>query len=371
MPTAPIQPSASTVPASVPSSRRARCRHSAAKTPNSKLKTVPPASAPALPPPTQNSKPETLNCGGSAAARTGKIARLPVEIRESLNRRLDDGEPAASLLVWLNGLPKVRGVLQRLFEGRPVTPSNLSDWRAGGYADWQRACAARASLQALFGQVSIAGEATPRNFSSSLHAYASARVVQELATADLLPSGPERSRLVLACVQSLARLSTSRLAAVRADRAQNEGSSAQSPTPWEELAAIRASAAARVKRMLAGETVEPDDDDYDYEHTFPMPGSSVAAALPPPPVPAAAPAPKLPPAAPSAAVPAAPAAASLSASPPAPKPVPAVPAPVAPVAGNSFGPPPQPLSDFLTWGEPGYDPLVPRLRAPRPSATRA
>lgn len=38
-------------------------------------------------------------------ARTGKIARLPVAIREEVNRRLLDGEPASKILPWLNGLP--------------------------------------------------------------------------------------------------------------------------------------------------------------------------------------------------------------------------------------------------------------------------
>jgi hypothetical protein len=71
-------------------------------------------------------------------ARNGKIARLPREIREQLNRRLDDGEEGKGLVDWLNSLPEVQSVLAEQFGGRPVNEQNLSEWRQGGYADWLR-----------------------------------------------------------------------------------------------------------------------------------------------------------------------------------------------------------------------------------------
>ncbi|MGA2053460.1 MAG: hypothetical protein ABSH19_09125, partial [Opitutales bacterium] len=54
-----------------------------------------------------------------------------------------------ALLAWLNALPAVQAVLAALFDGRPVTPQNLSQWRLGGYADWLRAQEARAWLTHL------------------------------------------------------------------------------------------------------------------------------------------------------------------------------------------------------------------------------
>lgn len=69
--------------------------------------------------------------------RTGKIARLPHAIREQLNRRLQDGQQAKPILKWLNSLPKVRAVLAAEFDGRPLNPQNLSEWKNGGYRDWQ------------------------------------------------------------------------------------------------------------------------------------------------------------------------------------------------------------------------------------------
>src|SRR6185503_7879846 len=81
--------------------------------------------------------------------RIGKIARLPNEVREQLNQRLQDGEPGEDLLRWLNRLPKVRKVLAAQFGGRPINKQNLSDWRLGGYRDWERAEEDRARLDRL------------------------------------------------------------------------------------------------------------------------------------------------------------------------------------------------------------------------------
>jgi hypothetical protein len=71
-------------------------------------------------------------------ARLGKIARLPLEIRRKLNRRMADNEPAGKLLTWLNALPETKAILQADFDGADITPQNLSEWRSGGYQDWVR-----------------------------------------------------------------------------------------------------------------------------------------------------------------------------------------------------------------------------------------
>ncbi len=48
--------------------------------------------------------------------RTGKIARLPRDLREQVNRRLQDGEPAEPLLAWLNAQPQTLELLNRGIE---------------------------------------------------------------------------------------------------------------------------------------------------------------------------------------------------------------------------------------------------------------
>jgi hypothetical protein len=69
--------------------------------------------------------------------RNGKIARLPLAVREELNRRLENGEPGVRLIEWLNGLPEVNAVLKEYFEGQPISDANLTQWKNGGFLDWQ------------------------------------------------------------------------------------------------------------------------------------------------------------------------------------------------------------------------------------------
>lgn len=84
--------------------------------------------------------------------RNGKIARLPRAIRDELNRRLDEGEPGKRLVEWLNALPEVQVVLAADFGGRPVNEQNFSDWKQGGFADWQAYQEARAWVGQLVEQ---------------------------------------------------------------------------------------------------------------------------------------------------------------------------------------------------------------------------
>jgi hypothetical protein len=68
--------------------------------------------------------------------RNGKIARLPLDIRDQLNTRLADGEPGNRLVEWLNSNPAVMLVMAEQFDGRPINENNLSEWRQGGYEEW-------------------------------------------------------------------------------------------------------------------------------------------------------------------------------------------------------------------------------------------
>src|SRR6266446_3589319 len=68
--------------------------------------------------------------------RNGKIARLPLAVRQELNRRLAEGEPGKKLVAWLNRLPEVQAILAAEFGGKPIREQNLSEWKQGGYRDW-------------------------------------------------------------------------------------------------------------------------------------------------------------------------------------------------------------------------------------------
>lgn len=58
-------------------------------------------------------------------ARTGKIARLPAELRDGINTMLRHGSPYSAISEKLAA------------SGHPgITPANISNWKFGGFADW-------------------------------------------------------------------------------------------------------------------------------------------------------------------------------------------------------------------------------------------
>ncbi len=81
--------------------------------------------------------------------RNGKIARLPKSVREELNQRLQDSEQGKTLVAWLNGREDVVAILRDQFGGRLVTEQNLSEWKQGGYLDWEKQQAAHDRAQLM------------------------------------------------------------------------------------------------------------------------------------------------------------------------------------------------------------------------------
>ena len=69
-------------------------------------------------------------------APKGKIGRLPMAIHEQVNRRLEQGERARTLVAWLNTQPEVQTLLAAVFAGKPVREQNLSAWRKNGCQKW-------------------------------------------------------------------------------------------------------------------------------------------------------------------------------------------------------------------------------------------
>jgi len=118
------------------------------------------------------------------ATRVGKIARLPVKIREELNQRLLDGQTGGKILPWLNALPEVKRILGEDFEGLAVNDNNLSDWRKGGYKDWlkQRARIDRTRELARYAaEQSRAGSAS---IAEGASAIASGQILELLEAVD-------------------------------------------------------------------------------------------------------------------------------------------------------------------------------------------
>src|SRR5207245_1819197 len=113
-------------------------------------------------------------------ARFGKIGRLPLDIREQLNRRLQDGEIGKDLVVWLNSVPEVQAVLKAEFGDRPVNEPNLSDWRTGGYEDWLVHQETMQQVNQLVANAKELGGASQTPLSELLTTCLAARYVVEL-----------------------------------------------------------------------------------------------------------------------------------------------------------------------------------------------
>src|SRR6266446_1219578 len=109
-----------------------------------------------------------MNNPFASSARNGKIARLPHNLRDQINRRLRDNEPGKMILSWLNSMPEVKTILTVQFDSRPINKQNLSEWRLGGFLDWLTRQEAFESLQREIRGGILAGfPDTPASFVSA------------------------------------------------------------------------------------------------------------------------------------------------------------------------------------------------------------
>jgi hypothetical protein len=141
-------------------------------------------------------------------SRNGKIARLPKPARLQLNRRLEDGQQGKQLVEWLNSLPEVKDTLQSLFNGRPISEQNLSEWKQGGYQDWLQHQESCGLVQRLAEQVQdLAAEAGDQSVSdrfAALLAIELVRVGEALLKETADPA--ERWRRLRGLLQGLGQL---------------------------------------------------------------------------------------------------------------------------------------------------------------------
>jgi len=115
--------------------------------------------------------------------RQGKIARLPVAIRNELNRRLFENEHGAKILAWLNSEESVLKILDEYFDENPVSAQNLSEWRHGGYQDWLRRNERVENLKDLSNMALKLAEANGGNIADGSAAIAGGRIMEILENA--------------------------------------------------------------------------------------------------------------------------------------------------------------------------------------------
>jgi len=117
-------------------------------------------------------------------ARVGKIARLPLEVREELNRRLQAGELGPQLLPWLNAMPEVQKVVADFFSGQAINAQNLSDWRLGGFTEWLEKQDRTHRVKELAKYAAELARANGASIAEGASAIASGRILELLEAVD-------------------------------------------------------------------------------------------------------------------------------------------------------------------------------------------
>ena len=140
-------------------------------------------------------------------SRVGKIARLPQYLREQLNRRIEDGEPGRVLVKWLNSCDEAQETLAEHFDGRSITEQNLSEWKQGGFKDWQHHQETRALAREILAEAEEleeeVGEIPLTDRLSEMVALTLARLLREAVNGE---KGPAQRMAILEIARELARL---------------------------------------------------------------------------------------------------------------------------------------------------------------------
>ena len=119
------------------------------------------------------------------AARRGKIARLPWEVRKTDCAMIADGRPAREVCEFVNSGDALssKGIA-------PLTEQNVSEWRAGGQREWEQNMAA-ASRLAKLNEASLhlveASGGDPSAVGSRILAGRLAEMLESLGDGDAVP----------------------------------------------------------------------------------------------------------------------------------------------------------------------------------------
>ncbi len=127
--------------------------------------------------------------------RNGKIARLPAALRQQLNQRLLDGQPGAQLLQWLNGLPKVQALLKAQFNGKPISKTNLSQWKMGGYPAWQAQQRMAGDVKSILDGAAALQSAAKDGLAGHMTLILAAGMAIEMRRLQSMPEGIEKARM--------------------------------------------------------------------------------------------------------------------------------------------------------------------------------
>lgn len=75
----------------------------------------------------------------------GKLGRLPWAVKRELHNHLRDAVPGPEVLRWLHAQPDVQAILAAQWQGKDITPQNLSDYR--GSSEYQKWLTSQSALE--------------------------------------------------------------------------------------------------------------------------------------------------------------------------------------------------------------------------------
>ena len=127
--------------------------------------------------------------------RNGKIARLPNAIRQELNQRLFNGEEGKQLVEWLNGLPGVQAVLQAKFEGKPITETNLSHWKSGGYPAWEEGERLADNVKSILDGTTSLEKVAKHGLTDRMTLILAANMAVQMQGLASMPEGSEKAKV--------------------------------------------------------------------------------------------------------------------------------------------------------------------------------
>ncbi len=96
---------------------------------------------------------------------------------------------AENIVTWLNSLEEVKTILAEKFEGRPINDGNLSEWKLGGFRDWQERQSALAEARRVMAEGLELAETGNKALADNLAAWMLGRYV--VATRKLLENGAD------------------------------------------------------------------------------------------------------------------------------------------------------------------------------------
>ena len=203
--------------------------------------------------------------------RTGKIARLPREIRHQLNRRLQDGEPGNRLVAWLNGLPEARQALAAGFGGRAISEQNLSEWKSGGHQDWLARQETLACARELAAEAGELAEAADGSLADHLATVLAARYASALSgwNGEVTDEFRRRLRALRGLCQDIVELRRGDHSGARLNLEQERRAREQEKTEEEVVAHFKRWASnPQVRDWICQDWVNPEERERRLREIF-------------------------------------------------------------------------------------------------------